>query len=291
MQVRAKLGRVRDLWRYPVMGLQGERLQTAEIREAGVVGDHRYVFQDSKAGRVIDPVTYAHRWGETLAFPSMLDLRARFAPGDSTRLDIVTPNGRVLSSGDPDFQTRIGETLGVPVKLMEFPQIAETRLRSGRALHLITTASLDSMKNLYPEGDFDPRRFRPNIVVGSQPKRNGFAEESWVGESIRIGPEVVLRVEKTNTRCKVTTMKQDDLPSDGKILETISQKNGNVLGVMCSVAKGGIVAVGDEIESSPAEIDDLVQPLGTPRPSLKETSAIETRFSQVGRLAEWKPVS
>ena len=283
ISVRAKLGRVRDLWRYPVMGLQGERLQTAEIREAGVVGDHRYVFQDSKAGRVIDPVTYAHRWGETLAFPSMLDLRARFAPGDSTRLDIVTPNGRVLSSGDPDFQTRIGETLGVPVKLMEFPQVAETRQRAGRALHLITTASLDSMKNLYPEGDFDPRRFRPNIIVGSRPERNGFAEESWVGESIRIGREVVLRVEKTNTRCKVTTMKQDDLPSDGKILETISQKNGNVLGVMCSVAKGGIVVVGDEIESSPAEIDDLVQPLGTPRLSLKETSAIETRFSQVGR--------
>ena len=277
--MRAKLGRVRDLWRYPVMGLQGERLQTAEIREAGVIGDHRYVFHDSEAGRVIDPVTYAHRWGETLAFPSMLDLRARFAPGDSTRLDIVTPNGRVLSSGDPDFQTRIGETLGVPVKLMEFPQIAETRLRSGRALHLITTASLDSMKNLYPEGDFDPRRFRPNIVVGSQPKRNGFAEESWVGESIRIGPEVVLRVEKANRRCKVTTMKQDDLPYDGKILDTISQKNSNVLGVMCSVVKGGVVAVGDELESSPAEIDELLKPLGTPRPSLKETSAVETRFS------------
>ena len=263
--MRAKLGRVRDLWRYPVMGLQGERLQTAEIREAGVIGDHRYVFHDSEAGRVIDPVTYAHRWGETLAFPSMLDLRARFAPGDSTLLDIITPDGRVLSSGDPDFQTRIGETLGVPVKLMEFPQVAETRLRAGRALHLITTASLDSMKNLYAEGDFDPRRFRPNIVVSSRPERNGFAEESWVGETIRIGPELVLRVEKTNTRCKVTTMKQDDLPYDGRILETISQKNGNVLGVMCSVVKGGVVAVGDELESSPAEIDELLKPLGTPR--------------------------
>ena len=277
--MRAKLGRVRDLWRYPVMGLQGERLQTAEIREAGVIGDHRYVFHDSEAGRVIDPVTYAHRWGETLAFPSMLDLRARFAPGDSTLLDIITPDGRVLSSGDPDFQTRIGETVGLPVKLMEFPQVAETRQRAGRALHLITTASLDSMKNLYAEGDFDPRRFRPNIVVSSRPERNGFAEESWVGETIRIGPELVLRVEKTNTRCKVTTMKQDDLPYDGRILETISQKNGNVLGVMCSVVKGGVVAVGDELESSPAEIDELLKPLGTPRPSLKETSAVETRFS------------
>ena len=263
--MRAKLGRVRDLWRYPVMGLQGERLQTAEIREAGVIGDHRYVFHDSEAGRVIDPVTYAHRWGETLAFPSMLDLRARFAPGDSTLLDIITPDGRVLSSGDQDFQTRIGETVGLPVKLMEFPQVAETRQRAGRALHLITTASLDSMKNLYAEGDFDPRRFRPNIVVSSQPERNGFVEESWVGESIRIGPEVVLRVEKANRRCKVTTMKQDDLPYDGKILETISQKNGNVLGVMCSVVKGGVVAVGDELESSPAEIDELLKPLGTPR--------------------------
>ena len=263
--MRTKLGSVRDLWRYPVMGLQGERLQTAEIRAAGVVGDHRYVFHDSEAGRVIDPVTYAHRWGETLAFPSMLDLKARFAQGDSTRLDIITPNGRVLSSGDPDFQTQIRETLGVPVKLMEFPQVAETRLRSGRALHLVTTASLNSMENLYPEGDFDPRRFRPNIVVNSPPGRNGFAEESWVGETIRIGPEATLRVEKTNRRCKVTTMKQDDLPYDGKILETISQKNGNVLGVMCSVVKGGIIAVGDELEPSPAEIDDLPHHSAPPR--------------------------
>ena len=262
MSGRATLGRVRDLWRYPVMGLQGERLQMAEIREAGIVGDHRYVFHDSEADRVIDPVTYAHRWGETLAFPSMLDLRARFAPEDSTRLDIITPNGSVLSSGDQDFQTQIGKTLGVPVELMEFPQIAETRLRSGRALHLITTASLDGMKNLYPEGDFDPRRFRPNIVVSSQPERNGFAEESWVGEAIKIGPQVVLRVEKTNRRCKVTTMKQGELPLDGKILETISQKNGNVLGVMCSVVKGGVVAVGDELESSPAKFDEPPQPLG-----------------------------
>ncbi|TLY01099.1 MAG: MOSC domain-containing protein [Thaumarchaeota archaeon] len=244
--MRAKLGRVRDLWRYPVMGLQGERLQTAEIREAGVVGDHRYVFKDSKAGRVIDPVTYAHRWGETLAFPSMLDLRARFAPGDSTRLDIITPDGRVLSSGDPDFQTRIGETLGLPVKLMEFPQVAETRQRAGRALHLITTASLDSMKNLYAEGDFDPRRFRPNIVVSSRPERNGFAEESWVGETIRIGPELVLRVEKT----KLVT-NSNRLPP-----RLMSFSN----------------------HSAPQALS-------------QGTSAVETRFSQVGRLAGWKPVS
>ncbi len=211
-------------------------------------------------------MTYAHRWGETLAFPSMLDLRARFAARHSTRLEIIAPNGRNLSSGDPDFETQVGEMLGNPVNLLEFPQIAETRLRAGRALHLITTASLARMKELYPEGDFDPKRFRPNIVVSSPPERKGLVEESWVGESIRIGREVVVRVEKPNRRCKVTTMKQDDLPVDGKILETISEKNGNVLGVMCSVVNGGIVAVGDELESSPAETDGPAQSFGTPSP-------------------------
>ncbi len=244
----AKLGRVRDLWRYPVMGLQGERVKKAEIRERGVVGDHRYALHESEAGRVIDPVTYAHHWGETLAFPSMLDLRARFAPGDSSGVEIITPSRRSFFSADPSFETQIRETLGVPVNLLEFPQIAETRRRAGRALHLITTSSLARMKELYPQGDFDPRRFRPNIIVNSPPGTNGFTEEGWVGKEIQIGREVVVRVEKPNKRCKVTTMKQADLPFDGKILETISQNNGNVLGVMCSVVRGGFTTVGDDLE-------------------------------------------
>ncbi len=233
------------------MGLQGERLRTAEIREAGVVGDHRYVFRNTELDRVIDPVTYAHHWGETLAFSSMLDLRARFATrGKSPGLNIVTPDGRSLSSGDPNFQTQIKEVLGLPVELHEFPQVAESRLRSGRALHLITTSSLSKMKELYPEGDFDPRRFRPNMIASTR-SENGFAEEGWVGKPIRIGPQVIVKVEKPNKRCKVTTMKQNDLRQDEKILETISQKNGNVLGVMCSVVRGGFISVGDELEMAP----------------------------------------
>ncbi len=240
---------VRDLWRYPVTGLQGERVEKAEIRERGVIGDHRYVFHDPEAGRVIDPVTYAHYWGETLAFPSMLDLRARFASGDSSGVEIITPSGRSFLSNDPSFETQIRETLGIPVKLLEFPQVAETRRRAGRALHLITTASLARLKGLYPRGDFDPRRFRPNITVSSPPGTDGFVEEGWVGKEIQIGDEVVVKVEKPNRRCKVTTMKQADLPFDGKILETISQNNGNVLGVMCSVVRSGFVAVGDELHT------------------------------------------
>jgi len=231
------------------MGLQGERLESAEIREKGVLGDHRFVFRNTETDRVIDPVTYKHYWGETSALPSMLDLRAEFASrGKSPGINIITPAGRRLSSGDSDFGARVKEILGVPAELREFPQVAETRLRAGRALHLITTSSLAKMKELYPEGDFDPRRFRPNIVASTTPETSGFVEEGWVGKAIALGPQVVVKVEKPNRRCKVTTMRQSDLPEDENILETISKKNGDVLGVMCSVMKSGSVRVGDELD-------------------------------------------
>ncbi len=104
------------------MGLQGERLQRAEIREAGVVGDHSYVFRNTELGRVIDPVAYAHYWGETLAFSSMLDLKARFASqGESPGLNIITPNGRSLSSGDPNFTMQIKEAPGASCRATRVP--------------------------------------------------------------------------------------------------------------------------------------------------------------------------
>ena len=34
-------------------------------------------------------------------------------------------------------------------------------------VHLVTTATLDRLRSLYPEGRFEPRRFRPNIIVAT----------------------------------------------------------------------------------------------------------------------------
>jgi uncharacterized protein YcbX len=61
-------------------------------------------------------------------------------------------------------------------------------------VHLLTTATLDRLRELYPEGRLEVRRFRPNIVVATGPEEQGFVENDWIGRTISIGDEVRLRV-------------------------------------------------------------------------------------------------
>jgi hypothetical protein len=40
-------------------------------------------------------------------------------------------------------------------------------------VHLLTTATIDHLRELYPTGRFEVRRFRPNIVVSTEPDALG----------------------------------------------------------------------------------------------------------------------
>ncbi|MCS4539197.1 MAG: MOSC domain-containing protein [Thaumarchaeota archaeon] len=216
----AELGVVQELWRYPVMGLRGERVQEAEIV-----------------------------WGETLTAPGLLDLSAEFTSSPSISsapsVGITLPDGNRISSDDPEFEAMLGEALHQKLKLLDYPQVAEARIKSGRALHILTSSSLEAIRGLYPTGDFDVRRFRPNIVIDTPVE--GFPEEDWVESIISVGGEVRLKVEKPNKRCKLITMKQGEMLVDEKIYETISTKHDNTLGAMCSVLGEGRVRVGDQV--------------------------------------------
>ena len=48
-------------------------------------------------------------------------------------------------------------------------------------VHLLTTATIDHLRGLYPQGRFEARRFRPIIVVSTGPDDQGFAENVWIG--------------------------------------------------------------------------------------------------------------
>jgi uncharacterized protein YcbX len=181
----------------------------------------------------------------------MIELSAKLRQGTEAEPEIIIgmPNGDTASTEEADLDRMVSRALGREVELILYPRVIEARVRSGRTLHVLTDASLEAISALYPGGNFDVRRFRPNFTL-SMNGREGFVEEEWVSGSIGLGEEVRLRVEKPNVRCKVTTMKQGGLDSDPEILSTIEKHNAAHLGVMCSVLREGTVRTGDLLTMS-----------------------------------------
>jgi uncharacterized protein len=117
-------------------------------------------------------------------------------------------------------------------------------------IHILTTSTINRLHELYPEGRFEVRRFRPNIVIESvseENKKNDFIENSWVGKKMIIGEDIVLNITAPCTRCVMITLPQGDLPRDLGILRTVARYNQVNVGVYASVEHGGIIHRGDTI--------------------------------------------
>ena len=234
------VGHVSELWRYPVVGLQGESLQKVKIIGSGIWGDRAYQLRD-RGGKILGPVPQSTSPTER----SILGLGASIDETTGGGVLNVAFHDQLASADRPDFARMLDRAVGVPV-LLEESTVPATRVKRGRAIHLISNTSIRGLKKSYPAGDFDIRRFRPNLVLDLGQGAKDFAEEAWVGRSLRVG-DAALRVEKPNERCVVTTLPQGNLPADTRILETIVEANGRNLGMMCSVERGGLVALGDSV--------------------------------------------
>jgi MOSC domain-containing protein len=114
-------------------------------------------------------------------------------------------------------------------------------------VHVLTTATIERLRALYPEGRFEVRRFRPNIVVATGPDRQGFVENDWIGHTLEIGEDVRLRITGPCPRCVMTTLAQGDLPKDAGILRTAAQNNQANVGVYADLVTGGTVRRDDDV--------------------------------------------
>jgi uncharacterized protein YcbX len=118
----------------------------------------------------------------------------------------------------------------------------------GAPIHLLTTATLDRLRELYPEGRFEARRYRPNIVIEpSQPVKD-FVENGWVNRTLRVGDEgVKMRITTLCSRCVMTTLPQGDLPRDLGVLRTAARHNHVNVGAYASVIHEGKIKRGDSV--------------------------------------------
>ena len=114
-------------------------------------------------------------------------------------------------------------------------------------IHAITTATLSRLQELYPDGEFAPCRFRPNLLIDPKSAQSDFVENDWVGHTLAVGNSVKLKVDTACPRCVVTTLAQGELPQDLTILKTAAQYNEVIAGIRLSVIKDGTVSQGDSV--------------------------------------------
>ena len=115
------------------------------------------------------------------------------------------------------------------------------------SIHVLTTSTIDRLRQLYPKGRFEVRRFRPNIVVEPNSEEIDFVDNSWIGHTLSMGTDVRLTVTGPCPRCVMITMPQGDLPADPGILRTAAQHNQANIGVYASVLSVGTLHRGDPV--------------------------------------------
>lgn len=106
---------------------------------------------------------------------------------------------------------------------------------------------MKKLGELYPEGSFDPSRFRPNLVLELDSVEVGFVEDGWLGGTLCLRDQVVLEVTESVARCVVTIPPQAGLAKDPGIMNTAYRYKLNNVGVYARVLEGGRVGRGDRV--------------------------------------------
>jgi len=207
---------VRELWRYPVKSLRGERVEETLLTEAGLVGD-RLVRPQSLAGRRISARQYAGLLGLT-----------------GTTADDGTPlvNGHPWSS--EEAQALVRKASADDIHLIE----DHSRIRFDvLPVSLVTDGALAELA-------VDHRRLRPNIVIEGI---DGLVERGWQGLELRVG-DAVVGMRQVRGRCVMTTFDPDTLEQDRGVLQRIIDEYDGRFALDCYVIAPGRIAVGDPFE-------------------------------------------
>jgi hypothetical protein len=219
---------VKELWRYPVKSMRGERLESADVTSNGVAGDRLLHVRDPR-GVLTGRTRHA-----------LLGVPAATGADGAVRVD-----GRPWNA--PQTAELVRAAAGPDAELVRYagPERFDV-------LNLLVATD-----GAVAELGYDRRRLRPNIVIGGVP---GLAERGWPGRALRIG-EVLIGMLKLRSRCIVTTIDPDTGEQDLDVLRTIRHGYEGTFALDSWTAAPGTIRVGDEVE-----LVDLAPGRVRPRP-------------------------
>lgn len=266
-----QIGRIAELWRYPVKSMGGERCPCLHLTLAGIAGDRRLAFQSSDAPTGKPLLRAAQR-------AAMLRFRASTAPGN--RILIHTPTNGQIAADDPKAASLLALALAQVDPALSPVQITSsvswlTPLHSAHpltdvrplSLHSVQTiyqlaAELDSNRLSFLHTGFDQRRFRANVVldfetaalsqlIGSPGSRSDepktFFENSLVGRVLQLGRVARVRIAEAIPRCRLASLAPETATHDPDLLRHLARLHHGRAGVYARPLVAGVLREQDPV--------------------------------------------
>jgi uncharacterized protein YcbX len=255
------IGTVESLWRYPVKSMRGEELDEAFAGFSGIYGDRLFAFKSSASHEGFPYLTAREQ-------RSLLQYRPRFRYPDKAARPInlieaeskgANPLSADLAELVVDVETPDGQKLAIDDRALIEMLRADidqkhqlTLMQSQRAMtdcRPVSIFAVQSAKKLGEETGIkvDKRRFRANVYLDLT-SSDGFAEDAFVGRSLRIGPKVVVSILERDPRCMMITLDPDTAEKEPVLLKKVAQAHGGMAGVYAAVLVEGILRKGDPVE-------------------------------------------
>jgi len=284
----AIVGRVVEVWRYPVKSMGGESLAQAAFGALGIPGDRGWALRDEAAGEM--------RGAKKL--PVLMRCRARYdaepGAGAVPPVTMTLPDGTTLRSGDADAAARLSALTGRSVTLwpLQPPECTEhyrrglpdnpdmdSELRQvfGRLpdeplpdLSTIPpeifeyTSPLGTYFDLFPLHLLTTASLRalaaktPGSAFDVRRFRPNLLIEPSDGAQglVEIGwsgktvriGAATLSITMPTMRCSMIAQAVDELAKDPAVLRTVVRDADQNLGVYATVSQPGEVRVGDAVE-------------------------------------------
>lgn len=255
--------KVESIYISPVKSLGLSQPERVRVDAAGIIEDRRFHLIDDRGG----PVTQRQ-------VGSLVQVKADFKAADGADNEFLTI--RIPGQADLKSMVELGDQAvtrlwgrDVPGRLVEGDWSAALsgycghRVRLVRSdlpgqcydeypVSLISQASIDFLSKQSADGMvFESKRFRPNfLLAGCDPHQ----EDSWLGDVIRIGPELLVQVVARDPRCAITTHDPETGEQDTDTLRLLLSYRPNTrfpyFGVYGVVVRPGEVSLGDQVVSS-----------------------------------------
>jgi MOSC domain-containing protein len=282
------VGKVIEIWLYPVKSMTGGELAECRVGERGIPGDRGWALRDEEAGEI--------RGGKK--FPSLLQCSARYLRepdgGATPPAEITLPDGTRIQSDDPKASERLSGLIGKRVTLWPIRPAEDTEHYRRRVP--LKEAELRAILGRLPEEPLPdlatfPQDVLKEILDFASPRGTYFdafplhlLTTAWLDDLARANPgarfdrrrfrpnflidaqrasgkveldwcgremrvgDVRVKVEMPVVRCSMTTQPQGDLPKDPSVLRTIVKESDQNVGAYASVLGAGTVRVGDPVE-------------------------------------------